>query len=140
MAEQYHYGQFTDSHLNLLKKGIELYNIEHFWECHEEIEDLWLEDYGDNARYVYWVIIQVATSLYHYLDGNLAGAEGMIRKAKRKLDTCEEKRVETELLEKFLDWSEFKKLVREIPEKSSLDDYNKLHRFKFKNPDVWDKI
>lgn len=140
MTAKYHYGQFSNTHLNLLKKGITLYNKDHFWECHEEIEDLWLEDTGDNARYVYWVVIQVATSLYHYLDGNLNGAEGMIRKAKRKLDLCEKLRVETNLLNQFLDWDEFKKIIREIPDKSSLEDYNKLYSFKFKDPNTWENI
>ncbi|WP_127717699.1 DUF309 domain-containing protein [Halobacteriovorax sp. HLS] len=137
MNKNYHYGQFTPEHLNLLKLGITLYNEDKFWECHEEVEDLWLADYGDNARYVYWVIIQVATSLYHYLDGNLNGAEGMIRKAKRKLDTCEKLKVETDLLYSYLDWEELKRIVRKIPENSSIDDYNELYNFKFKNPAKW---
>lgn len=140
MTTTYHYGQFTHEHLNLLKKGINLYNNDMFWECHEEVEDLWLSDYGDDARYVYWVVIQVATSLYHYLDGNLNGAEGMIRKAKRKLDLCEKKNVETDLLYKYLDWEKFKKVIRNIPDKSTLEDYNKLYNFKFKNTDNWEKI
>jgi hypothetical protein len=140
MNARYEYGQFTQEHLNLLKSGISLYNDDKFWECHEEVEDLWLSDYGDNARYVYWVVIQVATSLYHYLDDNLNGAEGMIRKAKRKLVSCEKLHVETELLYKYLDWKEFKELIRNIPDKSSLEDYNKLYKFKFKNPDSWENI
>ncbi|ATH06606.1 hypothetical protein BIY24_01245 [Halobacteriovorax marinus] len=140
MTSKYYYGQFTEEHLKLLKTGISLYNEEKFWECHEEVEDLWLADYGDDARYVYWVVIQVATSLYHYLDDNLNGAEGMIRKAKRKLEICEKKNVETELLYKYLSWEKFKKIIRKIPEKSKIEDYNELYSFKFKNPNHWDKL
>ncbi len=140
MKEEYTYGKFSNEHLNLLKSGIKLYNEDKFWECHEEVEDLWLSDYGDNARYVYWVIIQVATSLYHYLDDNLNGAEGMIRKAKRKLNSVEKLHVETDLMYKYLDWDQYKKIIREIPDKSTLEDYNKLYEFKFKNPDKWDHV
>ncbi|PIK14587.1 DUF309 domain-containing protein [Halobacteriovorax sp. JY17] len=140
METNYQFGQFTNEHLNLLKTGIVLYNEDKFWECHEEVEDLWLSDYGDDARYVYWVVIQVATSLYHYLDGNLNGAEGMIRKAKRKLEICEKRKVETEILYKYLSWEKFKRIIRKIPEKSCLDDYNELYSFKFKNPNHWEKI
>ena len=73
----YEYGQFSESHLLKIRKGVEFYNVRKYWECHEELEDHWLEDRGDNARYVYWVIIQAATALFHYEDGNLAGATGM---------------------------------------------------------------
>ena len=140
MEAKYDFGQFPEEHLNLLKVGISLYNEDKFWECHEDVEDLWLSDYGDNARYVYWVVIQVATSLYHYLDGNINGAEGMIRKAKRKLDSVEKLHVETELLYRYLDWERFKKIIRKIPDKSTLDDYNELYKFKFKNPNHWDRL
>lgn len=129
--------QFSVEHLKKMAKGVDLYNKEFFWECHEELEDHWLEDMSDNCRYVYWVVIQVATALLHHRDGNLAGATGMINKAKEKLVHCESKRVESDILYKFLGWKRFKALVREIPQKPQLEDFEKLVRFKFSDPAKW---
>ena len=44
-----------------------------YWECHEELEHHWLEDAGDNARLIYWAVIQVAAAMYHFRDDNLKG-------------------------------------------------------------------
>ena len=37
------YGQFLVEHLQKIQYGIELFNEQKYWECHEELEDLWLE-------------------------------------------------------------------------------------------------
>ena len=130
---------FEVSHLKKMKKGITLYNEGKYWECHEELEDHWLEDMGDDARYVYWAVIQVATSLLHQDDGNLAGAIGMLNKAKDKLLKCEKYAIESDIMNKFLIWKKFKKLVREVPENPELRDFEKLKAFKFSRPDKWDQ-
>ena len=80
----YHFGQFTEEHLENTKEGVLLFNEQKYWECHEVLEDHWLESRGDNARYVYWAIIQVAAAMIHYRDENLSGARGLIAKAKEK--------------------------------------------------------
>ncbi len=129
---------FEIEHLKKMKQGVEFYNDSKYWECHEELEDHWLADMGDNARYVYWVVIQVATSLYHFEDGNLAGAKGMINKAKDKITKCKKYGVESDIMNKFLSWKLFTKLVMEIPIDPELDDFKKLKEFKFSRPDKWD--
>lgn len=133
----YRYGQFTLDHLHKIKRGVTLYNTRKYWECHEELEDHWLEDRGDDARYVYWVIIQAATALFHYEDENLPGAQGMISKAKEKVGLCAIKKVETDLVYKFLGWKKFTSLIMDIPERPQLEDFEKLHKFKFSNPEKW---
>ncbi|MBC98142.1 MAG: hypothetical protein CME63_10355 [Halobacteriovoraceae bacterium] len=130
--------QFEIEHLKKMKQGIQYFNEAKYWECHEELEDHWLEDMGDNARYVYWTIIQVATSLYHYEDGNLAGARGMMNKARDKISKCRMYGVESEIMNKFLQWKLFTKLVSEVPTEPSLDDFKKISQFKFSRPDKWD--
>lgn len=132
-----HYGQFLQEHLAKVARGIELYNSGHYWECHEELEDHWLSDAGDNARYVYWVILQVATALFHWSDQNLDGARGQLRRAKTKLDKCEQLHVETELLYNNLSWQAFKNVIRAIPDRPELTDFEKLSRFKFNDPTKW---
>ena len=126
------YGQFTREHLKKMSKGLKLFNSGHYWECHEELEDLWLNDAGDNSRYVYWAILQAATALFHYSDGNLEGAKGQIRRAKEKLAKCESLHVETDLLYNNLSWREFKDLVMNIPMSPKLSDFESLSQFRFK--------
>lgn len=127
---QYHYGQFTPEHLEKLNHGLKLYNREMYWECHELLEDYWLEDVGDQARLVYWAVIQVATALYHARDGNLAGAQGMHAKALDKLNRLERAHVETDLLKK-IDWENFKAKTRALPYHSTLEDFANLKEFRF---------
>ena len=122
---------FNKEHLEKVKEGVRLYNQQKYWECHEELEHHWLEDRGDNVRLVYWAIIQVAAALFHYREGNLTGAQGMLNKAKDKFRRAEQAYVESTLLEKSLNWSQFKKLVREVPDEAKIEDFNKLYRFKF---------
>jgi|SRR5690606_34560942 len=131
------YGQFGSEHLEKMKRGIELFNSGHYWECHEELEDHWLDDMGDNARYVYWTVIQVATAIFHWKDDNLSGARGQLRRAKEKLSKCEALHVETPLLYNNLSWQSFKEVVRAIPEKPELEDFKRLSRFKFADPATW---
>ncbi len=130
--------QFSVTHLKKVKEGITLYNREFWWECHEELEDHWLEDQGDPTRFVYWVIIQVATALLHHRDDNLAGARGMILKAQDKILRCKKAGVESDILLRFLSWKRFVKLVGAIGSDCKLEDFKELAQFKFSNPEKWD--
>lgn len=131
-------GQFSLEHLRKMMEGVRLYNKRMFWECHEELEDHWLADMGDNCRFAYWVLIQVATALHHHSDGNLAGAKGMVNKAKKKLAQCEKLGVESDIMNKFLAWKRFKALVREVPSEPTLEDFKELEAFRFSDPDKWE--
>jgi predicted metal-dependent hydrolase len=129
-------GQFNETHLEILKQGVCLFNAQKYWECHEELEHYWLEESGP-IRNVYWAIIQVAASMIHRRDGNLIGAKGLIEKAKIKFDRCEQFKLESDLLEKNLSWSDLKTLVRTVPVEAELSDFNKLFEFRFKDPEKW---
>ncbi|MFG1493874.1 DUF309 domain-containing protein [Halobacteriovorax sp. GFR7] len=127
----YHFGQFTTEHLELIQEGLNLFNTGHYWMCHEVVEDLWMDAMGDNARYVYWVVIQLATALYHHEDDNLNGATGMVNKAKGKIDFIEKNHVESDIMDRYLDWQNLKSIVKAIPVKPTLKDFSKLKTFKF---------
>jgi len=125
------FGRFTQEHYDLLVPGLKLFNSGDYWLCHEEVEDLWMDHIGDNARYVFWVVIQIATSLYHLEDENMAGASGMINKAKRKIEFIEKNHVESKILEDKLQWFKVKSIVMGIPSKPSFSDFKELENFKF---------
>lgn len=129
----YEFGQFTPEHLPKVKDGVELFNKQEYWECHEALEHVWLEDRGDNARDVYWAIIQVAAAMIHYRQKNLIGAQGMIKKAKEKFNRARAQNTITKIVEKYLDWNELESLTLAIDDKAPLEDFSKLYNFRFKN-------
>lgn len=125
--------QFSEYHLKQMKDGIDCFNSQKYWECHEALEHVWLEDRSDPVRNVYWAVIQVAAALFHYREKNLVGASSLINKAREKILRCENQHLESELLYKKLDWDEFKKLSFAVPDESKLEDFIPLYGFKFKS-------
>ncbi len=60
------------------KKGLKLFNEGEFFECHEVIEDLWLETPSDDpCRDLYKGVIQAAAAIYQFERGILSGAIGL---------------------------------------------------------------
>jgi uncharacterized protein len=135
----YDNSHFNEEHLREIRPGVELFNDKMYWECHEVLEDPWMEHRGEPVQMVFWAVIQVAISLVHVRNENLAGSKGMLDKAKNKFAQCEKNGCESPLLDKFLGWSRFKKLVFSIGENPGLEDFEKLYAFKFSNPIKWDE-
>ena len=100
-----------------MKKGIEFFNAKKFWECHEELEHHWLQTPDGPVRYVYWAVIQVATTLVHYHNQNLPGARGQVAKAKEKFQKTEGV---GGVLEEYLSWPTLRSLVEKIPSRCSV--------------------
>jgi predicted metal-dependent hydrolase len=131
---EYKFGQFGPEHLAKMQEGIELFNEQKYWECHESFEDLWMEDKNDPARNVYWAIIQVAAACIHYRDSKIIGAQGMINKAKEKFRRCRDQHILTDLAFNYLDWEELESLSLAIKDKdATLEDFKDLFNFRFKN-------
>ncbi len=124
----------TLEYFKKMKPGIECFNRQEYWECHEELEHVWLEDRNDPVRNIYWAIIQVAAALIHYRQNNIIGAQGMIIKAKEKFKRCHEFKILNADVEAQLDWSLFERLSLSIPSESAvLNDFKELFDFRFKN-------
>jgi len=116
-----------------MKDGIDLFNEQKYWECHEALEDIWIEDKNDPVRNVYWAVIQVAACLIHFRDKNIIGARGLLKKSKEKFKRCETLFIENDLLFNKLEWIQLKELVFNIDEESDpLEKYTNLYNFKFK--------
>lgn len=131
----YDFGQFTPEHLKKMEEGIHLFNQQLYWECHESLEEIWLADRGDNARYIYWAVIQVAAVCIHTRDKKILGAQGMLAKAKEKFTKARELNVLTKEVER-LNWDELERMVRAIPDgtQSKLEDFLPLLDFRFPEP------
>lgn len=63
----------------------ELFNEQEFYECHEVLEDLWMETTGEERGY-YQGLIQTATAFYHLRNGNMAGARKLFNSGLHYLD------------------------------------------------------
>jgi predicted metal-dependent hydrolase len=126
---------FTEEHLKKMADGVRLFNEQKYWECHEALEEVWLEDRQDPTRNVYWAVIQVAASCIHYRDQKIIGAQGMIMKSKEKFRRCRDMHILTDLAFKYLDWQELEDIVMKIPDgaSSKLEDFETLYNFRFKN-------
>lgn len=125
--------EFTHEHLKKMKPGIEVFNNQMYWECHEELEHVWLEDRGDDVRNVYWAIIQVAAALVHYENANEIGAQGLLKKAKEKFLRVKNMGIDNQLVYDHLDWKELNTLVFELNDDAKIEEFSKLYNFRFKN-------
>jgi uncharacterized protein len=128
----YEYGQFTPEHWGKLAPGLGLFNDQKFWECHEYLEDHWLEDVSDPARLIYWAVIQTANALFHWREKNLSGASGQLKKAIQKIERAERQRVETPFLFHICNWQEFKDRARRVEKEGyNAASFESLENFKF---------
>jgi hypothetical protein len=124
---------FTWENLVSMRSGIETFNQQKYWECHEELEHVWLEERTDPCRYVYWAVIQVAAMMVHYRDKKIIGCVGMLTKARDKFKKCRELSVVNETVLEHLSWLELERLVNEIPEQPELTHFQKIFEFRFVN-------
>jgi len=69
------------------KKGLELFNAKEFFECHEVIEELWLETpQGHPNRDLYKGVIQAAAAIHQFDRGILSGAFSLYKTSVGYLD------------------------------------------------------
>ena len=69
-------------------KGIELFNQREFFECHDELEEVWTETIGPERDF-YQGLIHAAVCLFHFEGENLGGARKMYDSCRRYLEPYE---------------------------------------------------
>src|ERR687894_3090842 len=72
----------------LALKGIEEFNRGEFYECHEYLEEAWMQEPG-RVRFLYQGILQVGVGFYHLQNGNWRGATGLLRNGAVRLKEFE---------------------------------------------------
>ena len=65
-------------------KGIELFNQEQFYDCHDVIEEIWLGESSDKRPFLQG-IIQAAAAFHHYQHGKRGAARSLFSLAVQKL-------------------------------------------------------
>ena len=68
-----------------LQKGIDEFNQQLFFECHETLEEIWLEEHGEDRKF-YQGIIQIAAGYYKLQQGVPAGAIKLWRMGLEKIE------------------------------------------------------
>jgi len=66
-------------------KGIDEFNQKLFFECHETLEEIWLEDHGED-RVFYQAIIQIAAGYFKWQQGVPMGAIKLWRTGLAKIE------------------------------------------------------
>ncbi|MFK7817226.1 MAG: DUF309 domain-containing protein [Planctomycetaceae bacterium] len=66
-------------------RGIELFNEQEFFECHDELEEVWTETIGPEREF-YQGLIHAAVCLFHFEGNNLGGARKMYDSCCRYLE------------------------------------------------------
>ena len=74
----------TEHQRKLLRDGIALFNRGEFFDCHEVLEELWLESTGEPKKF-FQGLIQVAVALYHLRNRNRFGAARLLAAGMEKL-------------------------------------------------------
>ena len=72
----------------LVLKGIEEFNKGEFYECHEYLEEAWMQE-PTRVRFLYQGILQVGVGFYHLQNGNWRGATGLLRNGTIRLKEFE---------------------------------------------------
>jgi uncharacterized protein len=73
---------------DLVLEGIEEFNRGEFFDCHEYLEEAWMQESG-RVRYLYQGILQVGVGFYHLENGNWRGATGLLRNGTIRLKEFE---------------------------------------------------
>lgn len=71
-------------HRRLFQEGIELFNAEEFFDCHEVLEEVWTHSQQPD-RWFLQALIHFAVGFYHHGRGNRNGARRQLRKGLRKI-------------------------------------------------------
>jgi predicted metal-dependent hydrolase len=67
------------------RRGVEEFNRREFYEAHETLEAIWLKAPEPEKTFLQG-IIQVSCAFHHYVRGNRAGAESLMRRGLEKLE------------------------------------------------------
>ncbi len=83
-ATRYAQGMPTREQEDLFRRGIDLFNREEFFECHEVLEELWTHT-RQPERWFLQSLIHFAVGFYHHRRGNSIGAVRQLNKGIKKI-------------------------------------------------------
>ena len=66
-------------------EGLQLFNEEDFYECHDVLEELWAEVLGEEKKF-YQGLIQASVALFHFGNENFGGARKLYFSSRKLLE------------------------------------------------------
>ena len=69
---------------DLFRRGLDCFNQQQFFTCHELLEEIWLEE-PEEEKPFYQGLIQVAAAFHHHQRGNRTGLDSLLRAGVEKL-------------------------------------------------------
>lgn len=107
--------ELSEDDLKELRKGIDQFNRQEFFQSHETLERIWLSQTGDNKELLQG-LIQLAVAYHHMLNGNKKGAIKLLNRGLARVvkyepssfglalsDLCQAVRLNAQQLESFTD-------------------------------------
>ena len=77
--------RLDDEERRLFDKGVDEFNRGFYFECHDSLEEMWTGLRGP-SRDFFQGLIQVSVAFYHLGNGNLVGADSMMRRALKRFE------------------------------------------------------
>jgi len=74
----------NDKKEKLFTSGLNLFNDKKFYDAHEYWEELWLEYYLEDKKFIQG-LIQMTVGYYHLTTGNIRGARSLLNKSLDKM-------------------------------------------------------
>lgn len=74
-----------DAYPEQYRAGLQLFNEEEFFECHDVLEELWSETQGAEKKFIQG-LIQASIALFHFGNENFGGAKKLYLSARKNLD------------------------------------------------------
>lgn len=117
-------GESPDKVPDLVLKGVEEFNRGEFFECHEYLEEAWMQE-SRRVRFLYQGILQVGVGYYHLQNGNWRGATGVLRNGIARLKEFEPQTLGIDVAKLV---RESERCLRELEELGSgrIDEFDRL--------------
>src|SRR5579872_838991 len=93
-----HVSPLSESHIKMLLEGIRCFNEEQFFECHEALEEAWMQVAGEQKLFLQG-LIQVAVAFHHLRRQNAIGAQRLLSAGIEKLSPFSPSHESVELAE-----------------------------------------
>ena len=97
-----------ESNREQFREGILLFNRGEYYDCHDTLEEIWLQESSDEQPFLQGVI-QSAVAFHHYQQNKLGAARSMFRLAIEKLEAYPDRYQGIELgalLKELRSWKE----------------------------------
>ncbi|BAQ66776.1 DUF309 domain-containing protein [Geminocystis sp. NIES-3709] len=115
-----------------LKKGIEEFNLQQFYACHDTLEEMWMDSIEPDKTF-YQGILQIAVGCYHLSNSNWRGAVILLGEGLRKLVSYEPDYLSINVTDLTTNTYELLITLQQINPHSVKDFYEKLINHQLEN-------